>query len=133
MPIRYTVDRNQQRVVVTAVGDIRLEDMVAIMSELGGQRCLSYAIRFDARAASLLLSAEETRRLVPLIARLRDEHGHGRIAFVTESDVSFGMARMYATLAAESDPDFMVYRTLSEGDAWLGWGRTPASESTSPR
>lgn len=128
MPISYTVDHGLRRVLVIAIGEIRLEDMAAIMSEIGAQQGLAYAIRFDARAAALMLSAEETRRLVPLIARLREEHGRGRTAFVTESDVSFGMARMYATLAAESDPDFMVYRTLADGDAWLGWERAESAQ-----
>jgi hypothetical protein len=38
------------------------------------------------------------------------------------------MARMYATLSAEGDSGFMVYRTMDEGDAWLGWQRAQSEQ-----
>ena len=121
MPIAFEVDHTTQRIMVTATGDILIQHMVELMTELAHRRCLSYSQRFDARGAALIVSADEMRQLVPLVARLRDEHGQARTAFVADADVSFGMARMYATLAADSDTGFMVYRTLEEGDAWLGW------------
>lgn len=128
MSIRYEVDHDTQRVRVIANGDIRIEDMAALMSELADARCFAYSQLFDARDATLLLTAEETRRIVSLIGRLREEHGHARTAFVAASDVTFGMARMYATLAADSDSGFMVYRTLDEGNAWLGWQRSNSEQ-----
>lgn len=128
MPITYDIDHVTQRVRVTAVGDLRIEDMAALVTALAEQQCLSYTQRFDARTATVLLTADETRRLVSLIARLRCEHGQSRTAFVAESDVSFGMARMYATLAAETDSGFMVYRTIDEGDVWLGWQRVSVEQ-----
>ncbi|MES3032427.1 MAG: hypothetical protein V4813_00365 [Gemmatimonadota bacterium] len=128
MPITYEIDHAAQRVRVTATGDLRIEDMAALVTALAEQQCFGYTQRFDARAATVLLTAEETRRIVPLVARLREEHGQARTAFIAESDVSFGMARMYATLAAETDSGFMVYRTIEEGDAWLGWQRVTSEQ-----
>lgn len=128
MPIAYEVDHNAQRVRVTATGDIRLEDMAALVTELADIRCLAYSQLFDAREAALTLTADETRRIVPLIARLREEHGQARTAFISDSDVTFGMARMYATLSADSDSGFMVYRTIEEGTAWLGWQRSASEQ-----
>jgi hypothetical protein len=128
MPITFEVDHAAQRVLATATGDIRIEDMVAYVSKLAALNVYAYATRFDARGAVVLLTAEETRRIVPLIARLRQEHGHARTAFVADSDVSFGMARMYATLSADTDTGFMVYRSIDEGDAWLGWQRTQSEQ-----
>ncbi len=128
MAITYDVDHNTERVTVIATGDIRIEDWAALVMELAAKSTFAYAQRFDAREAALLLSAEEVRRLVPVIARLREEHGHARTAFVAESDVTFGMARMYATLSADTDSGFMVYRTIEEGDAWLGWQRVPSAQ-----
>jgi hypothetical protein len=124
MSITYEVDHRMERVMITAIGDVRIEDMAALMMELADKRLMAYAQRFDARAASIIMTAEETRRIVPMIARLRDEHGHARTAFIAEGDVSFGMARMYATLSADTDTGFMVYRTIEEGDLWLGWQRS---------
>jgi hypothetical protein len=128
MPITYEVDHNAERVRVVGAGDIRIEDLVALASELAERRCLSCTQLFDARRATLVLSAEEIRRLVALTARLREEHGHARTAFVAESDVTFGLARMYATLAADSDGGFMVYRTMEDGAAWLGWQSAAADQ-----
>ncbi len=130
MPITFEVDHNNQRVHVVGTGDLRIEDMAALVTELADSHCFAYSQLFDARGASVLLSAEETRRIVPLIARLREEHGQARTAFIADSDVSFGMARMYATLAADSDSGFMVYRTIEEGTAWLGWQRSGAEQWT---
>ncbi len=128
MAITYDVDHSTQRVMVTATGEIRIEDMAALVMELAEKRVFAYAQRFDARNAMVMMNAEEVRRIVPMIARLREEHGHARTAFIAESDVSFGMARMYATLSADTDNGFMVYRTIEEGDAWLGWQRAHTSQ-----
>ena len=128
MPIAFEIDHAAQRVMVTATGDIRIEDMAALVNRLAELRVFSYAQRFDARGAAVVMSAEEMRRIVPLIGRLREEHGPARTAFIADSDVSFGMARMYATLSADTDSGFMVYRTIDEGDAWLGWQRTEAEQ-----
>ncbi len=123
MPLTHAVDHDQQRVRVVAHGTIRLEDMVALVTALADAQCFSYPQLFDARDAVQGLSADEMRRFVPLVARLREEHGQARTAFIATSDVTFGMARMYATLAADADSGFMVYRTMDEGTAWLGWQR----------
>jgi L-2-hydroxyglutarate oxidase LhgO len=123
MPIAFEIDHDAQRVFVTATDEIRIEDMAALVTRLAELRVFGYAQRYDARGALVMLTAEETRRLVPLVARLREEHGQARTAFIADSDVSFGMARMYATLSADTDSGFMVYRTIEEGDVWLGWQR----------
>jgi len=128
MPITFEVDEDRQRVLVTATDEFRIEDMVALVTELANRHCLAFAQRFDARGAAMLVHADEMRRLVPLMARLRDEHGQARTAFVADTDLSFGMARMYATLAADVDTGFMVYRTIEDGDAWLGWQPVPSEQ-----
>ncbi len=128
MPITFEVDHGAQRVMVTATGDIRIEDMVALVTKLAELRVFAYSQRFDARGAAILMTAEETRRIVPLVARLREEHGQARTAFIADSDVSFGMARMYAILSADTDSGFMVYRAIEEGDAWLGWQRVQSEQ-----
>lgn len=128
MPIAFEVDHATQRVMATATGDIRIEDMVALVNQLADLRVLAYSTRIDARGAAITMTAEETRRIVPLIGRLREEHGQARTAFIADSDVSFGMARMYATLSADTDSGFMVYRTIEEGDVWLNWQRAQSEQ-----
>jgi hypothetical protein len=121
LPITFEVDHAAQRVMAKAIGDVRLDDFAAMMTTLGDLSAFAYAQRIDARGSVLLLTADDVRRMVRLVARLREQHGHARTAFITDSDVSFGMARMYATLSAETDGGYMVYRSIDEGDAWLSW------------
>ncbi len=128
MPITYEVDQKTECVRVVATGDVRIEDMVALLSELAETRCLAFQQLFDARRMTLVMSADEIRRLVAFTARLREEHGHARTAFVADSDLTFGLARIYATLAADSDSGFMVYRTMDDGAAWLGWQTAAAHQ-----
>lgn len=121
MPTTYEIDHERRRVIARATIELRAEDFTALVSSLALDRCLHYALLIDGRHASLVLTADETRRLVGLVARLRAEHGHARTAFVAGSDLAFGMGRMYMTLAAETDPGFMVYRAIEDAEAWLGW------------
>lgn len=130
MPITFEIDHGAQRVLVKATGDIRVEDMAACVSKLAEQHAFAYTTRFDALGAHVLLTADEMRSIVPLVGRLREEYGQARTAFIADSDVSFGMARMYATLAAETDSGFMVYRSIEEGDVWLGWQRAETGQRT---
>ncbi len=130
MPIAFEIDHAAQRLLVTATDQIRIEDMVALVTRLAELRVFGYSQRFDARGALVMLTAEEMRRIVPLIGRLREEHGQARTAFIADSDVSFGMARMYATLSADTDTGFMVYRTIEEGEEWLGWQRASVEQRT---
>jgi hypothetical protein len=51
---------------------------------------------------------------------LQATHGFShRTALVVSTPVDFSMARMYASLAQEVDPDFSVFRDLDEAEAWL--------------
>ncbi len=131
MPITHEVDHARQRILAVMTGDMRLEETVAFATDLAQRGLFAYAQRLDAREATILLTAEDTRRFVTLIARLRQEHGPARIALVTDADASFGMARMYASLAAESDSGFMVCRTMADGDAWLGWTADTSTQAIS--
>ncbi len=121
MPITQVVDHNAQRVLITGTGVCRLEDVVALLTAVADAGAFAYTQRFDVRQVTSMPSSEDTRRVVALVARLRAENGHARTACITGSDVGFGMGRMYATLAAETDPGFMVFRSIEEADAWLGW------------
>ena len=125
MPISHVVNHDAQQVLITASGVLRLEELVVQLIAIADDGAFGYGRRFDARAVTTMPSSEETRRLVALVARLRAEHGHGRTAFLTTADVAFGMGRMYAALAAETDPGFMVFRSLEAADDWLGWISEP--------
>lgn len=128
MPTTYEIDHERRRVVAHAATDVRAEDFTALVSSLASDHCFHYALLIDGRNATLVMTADEVRRLVGLVARLRAEHGHARTAFVAGNDLAFGMARMYMTLAAETDPGFMVYRSLQEAETWLGWADARAAQ-----
>ena len=131
MPITYEIHAAHQRVVAMVTGPVGPADATAFLAALVEHGAAPYALRMDASDAEILCSADQIRRLVPLVGRLRAVHGHTRSAFISTADVTFGMARMYATLAAESDSGFMVCRTVKEADAWLGWTESIAQHQPS--
>ena len=53
------------------------------------------------------------------ISKKFPSRGSPRIAFIVESDLAFGMVRMFETLADRLGYQTMVFRSFSEGENWL--------------
>lgn len=47
------------------------------------------------------------------------ERASARISFVAESDLGFGMLRMYETLSDNLPQEIKVFRNFSEAEEWL--------------
>ena len=72
----------------------------------------------DARAAELAISAEDVRRIALLGEELRRRGRVRPTAMVTDDDLAYGMARMFAAYDADG-AGFAVFRTMAEAEAWL--------------
>ncbi len=74
----------------------------------------------DATAATTNLTAEEVRKIVGRVHEMMRSGPFGPTAIVTNNDVVFGMARMFAILCElQQGPPVGVFRTLDEGRDWL--------------
>jgi hypothetical protein len=47
------------------------------------------------------------------------ERGEARLALIADSDLMFGLSRMYQMMAVELPQPIMIFRTLEEGENWL--------------
>jgi len=120
MAITYTLDRPRRRMYTRAEGMLTLAEIEAHLEVEETDRALGYAELFDARGTTLSLNADDVRRLVE---RARKLHAAGVVvgptAIVANSDVVFGMARMYAILSGFVHAPVEVFREVEPALAWL--------------
>jgi hypothetical protein len=120
MAITFTLDRSRHRMFTRAEGMLTLGEIEAHLEVEEAERALGYAELFDARGTTLSVSAEDVRRLVE---RARKLHAAGIVvgptAIVADSDVVFGMARMYAILSEFAHAPVEVFRLVEPALAWL--------------
>jgi len=118
MPFTYAFDPEARLVRTTARGVIRFDDLASHVQALAAAGLARIPQLIDARQAQHELSSSDMRRLVGLVATLRTPGEHkGRTALVVTRAADYGMARMYGTLAEESDPGFAVFHDLAEAEA----------------
>lgn len=120
MAITYTLDRPRGRMYTRAEGLLTRPEIEAHLEVEEAERALGYAELFDARGTTLNISADGVRRLVE---RARKLHAAGIVvgptAIVADSDVVFGMARMYAILSEFVHAPVDVFRDREAALAWL--------------
>jgi len=73
----------------------------------------------DARGATTDITTSQVRLLVARTDTLLRQGQLGALAIVTDSEVTFGMARMYQILSEPLPVQIGVFRTLGEATAWL--------------
>jgi hypothetical protein len=119
MPISFRVDHEQRRLYTDAEGVITLADLQKHIDEEIRVRGPGYTELFDATRATTTLTADEVRQLVDRIrVRFRDK-AFGACAFVTRSEVFYGMLRMFQILREPDDAVVGVFRDRDEALRWL--------------
>jgi hypothetical protein len=119
MPIHLTLDTALHCVRAHLSGTITVDEVIAFAERLGDMLLLQLAVLYDARAASFPWTIEDLRRIKAKLIPLREEHGAAPVAFVASDDFSFDLGRMYAGLAHDYNPQFAVFRSMEEGEAWI--------------
>jgi hypothetical protein len=131
MPIRYSVDRLHGRLLTHAEGLVTFDEINAHLDVEQRDGNLDRPELFDARGATTDLTADQIRRLVRRAASMRRAGDVGPTAIVTNSDVVFGMGRMYSLLADGAGVAAEVFRDLESATRWLDQMARSLSESTS--
>ena len=103
---------------VTFEGHITLPDILAAIDALSldgayGSRCRLW----DFRGCTMDLSGEELREIAEVGAE-RDEEP-GRVALLADSDLIYGLGRMYEVIRSSPSAEYRVFRTEPEALAWL--------------
>ena len=119
MPIRYSVDRLHGRLLTHADGVVTFQDINAHLDLEQRDHNLDRPELIDARGATTRLTTEQIRRLVQRAANMLRVADLGPTAIVTNDEVIFGMARMYALLADSVGVAAEVFRDVDSAARWL--------------
>jgi hypothetical protein len=119
MAIRYSVDRLRGRLLTHADGIVTFHDINAHLDVEQRDHNLERPELVDARGATTDLTADQIRRLVHRAADMLRVAQLGPTAIVTDDDVVFGMARMYALLAEREGIVAEVFRDVESANRWL--------------
>jgi hypothetical protein len=104
---------------VSMTGDVLAEPLAHHLLEIAAGQLFAHPRLVDVRGGRLVLSRADVRWLVQLVGGLRRVHGVSRVGVVTTDEMSFGVARMYASLNEQADPGFAVFRDATEAEAWV--------------
>ena len=119
MPIRYVIDRIQQRLLTHADGLVTFQDLSQHLDAEERDRGLGLPELFDARGATTNLTTEQVRTLVQRAADTHRRIPLGPTAIVATDDLVFGMALMYAILTEDAGARVEVFRDVESANRWL--------------
>ena len=122
MPINCEYNKEKKVLFVTVRGDITLKDFEKVLIEIVKSTEFPSDTKtiWDFREINFLpLNIDFAEGLIA-IRKKYPERGTAKVAFLTDSDLSFGMARAYETLSSlELPQQVKVFRDLSEAEVWV--------------
>ena len=120
MPITYERDDERRRIIVTTIGIVGLDDLLAVMDRQANEGTWPYGMLYDARRVSSVASQTDVRAALKHVETLSRTHGRrGPVAFVTTMPAAYGMVRMYSTLADQLHQAVEVFRDIGDAEQWL--------------
>lgn len=120
MPITYERDDKLRRIVVTTIGIVGLDDMLAVVDRQAIEGTWQYGILYDSRRVASVASQTDVRAGLRHVELLSRTHGkRGPVAFVTTMPAAFGMVRMYSTLSGQVQQVVEVFRDIGDAERWL--------------
>jgi hypothetical protein len=136
MPITYERDDAQRRIVVTTIGEVSLDEMLAVVDRQGNEGTWHYGMLYDSRRVSSVATQAEVRiglKHVDTVSRALGRRGP--VAFVTTMPAAYGMVRMYSTLAGQLHQAVEAFRDIGDAERWLAAhiGSEPAAAGEPPQ
>jgi hypothetical protein len=126
MPISFVQDDARRTVHTTVTGAVQVADIIGHFDAACRGQTLGYTELIDARGATKpYLTAADIWRAATLVRNTGIQHRFGRRAVVVDTDVTYGLTRMFATLLADCFP-LEVFRDRNAAEDWLA-GRFPAT------
>lgn len=117
MPVRFEIDPERRRILTTWSGVVTLKENQDFIRALADHPDFdpTFDQLSDARAVTAAVSSD---RLADL-ARSQVFTAGSRRAILVESDLVFGVSRMYQAYATQGGPEVRVFRDPDEASEWL--------------
>jgi hypothetical protein len=120
VPIRYELDDQRRRMVVTVEGLFQMDDIFAVMARQRAEHTWTYGILYDLRGMTGKPTIAELRQLMSVAAELRQgEEPRGPVALLATDPTLYGRLCTYAALGRSTPLSIEVFRDRSEAEQWL--------------
>jgi len=129
MPLSIRVDPETGVAIVTAAGVLGLDEATEGAKALWKTRGWSGAgAVWDFRNSQFDLSAVEIREVAAFVLENQPENPPARMAFVTDRDLDFGLARMFEVFRSDSRTALQVFRDFDEALDWAASARRASDD-----
>ena len=133
MPVTYQIDRANRLVHTTCTGPITLADVIdhfrTLEQDPACPDCVD--VLLDVQEGTTVPKSAELRDVAREIARIRGRVQFGVCAIVANTDILFGMMRMFEVFAEDYFHETQAFRTVGEAEAWLALQRKVETLKTS--
>jgi len=122
MPIRYRVNSDAGLIETRCVGDVRYEEVFEHFAELEANPDLPERLDLllDLTEMESTPESGQLRSVADDLARFESKIAWGACAIVANSDLVFGLSRMFQVFAEAHFEESTVVRDRSQAMQWLG-------------
>ncbi len=122
MPIRYTIEKTDRVVYLTAQGRAVHRDFEVVIDELAEDKAVEPGMRMLADYSKLEFNipADEIDDLSQQMTKLGPVFAGCRLALISAGDLEYGLMRMFSLLSSEAEFETRVFRQITNAREWLG-------------
>lgn len=119
--VEIKIDDERGIVRVTPARPVTVEDVCLAIDQIIEQPGFKKGLPsiWDMRFTELMnINADDIRQISEYANGVKDKRGDARIAFIVNSDLAYGLGRMFEMVNATSHIRARVFRDYQEGEAW---------------
>ena len=124
MPVEHSFDTDANLLIVVLRGPVSDEDLLKYARHITEDPSISAGHNELIDLREVETGGEVTspvlRRIASMFSEIDRTPEQTRVAMVANSDVAYGLSRMYQAFRSESPLDLRVFREVSEARSWLG-------------
>ena len=121
MSVKIDYNKEKKALYVTLSGQVSLDEFYKTIVEVAESKSFNPDIRtlVDIRELDFSdINSDFLKRLIAL-EKKNTKRVHTRVAYIADTEVNFGMTRMYQQLSDDIPKTSKVFRDYSEGEKWL--------------
>lgn len=121
MPIHFHYDKEKQALYGTFEGTLTVDEILETLKQIttSDEYPPEVPALWDLRKLDFSAIESEFRNNLISMRSQFPERGSAKIACVANSDLAYGMTRMYQTYSSGMPQAMMVFRDFDEAEAWL--------------